>query len=162
EVARQKGFAENEARQMQIDAWVGRLSGVDAEQQNPTWESVPKALRDAPELIEANARRLERGGATEEAADFAERMLDKTGSAPLVELYGRIARNGPEARLARAERWLSAHPDDSTLLLALGRLASYAQLLPKARSYFESALHAAPTASVCAELARLCAAQGDS
>jgi len=162
EVARQKGFAENEARQMQIDAWVGRLSSEVADATNAAWESVPKALRDAPELIAANARRLVRAGANDAAADVLERALDKTWSATLVEPYGRIAGTEPEARLARAERWLAPHPDDPALFLALGRLASYAKVWPKARSYFESALRNAPTAAGCAELARLCAAQGDS
>jgi HemY protein len=162
EVARQKGFGENEARQMQIDAWVGRMNGDAADALNSAWESMPKALRAAPELIEANARTLVRGGRTEEAADFVERMLDKTWSESLVELYGRIARTRPEARLAHAEGWLAARPDDRALLLALGRIASYAERWPKARSYLENALRIGATAAVCAELARLCAAQGDS
>src|SRR5262249_3805808 len=116
---------------------------------------------DALELIEANVRALVRTRATEAAADFAERALDKTWSKVLVEEYGRIGNTRPGERLAHAERWLPSRANDASLLTALGRLASFANEPDKARGYFEAALRSEPTATVYAELERLSAARGD-
>ena len=161
ETAKQKGFGEDEAKRLQIDAWVGRLDAAGPETLPALSSTVPKSLRDESDVLGAHARALARTGSNDAAADLLERALDKAWSTPLVELYGRIAASRPDERLARAERWRAAHGRDAALLLALGRIASRANAWPKARECFEAALDATPSAAACAELGRLCALQGD-
>jgi len=161
ELAKQKGFAEAEATRLEIDAWSGRFDAAKADDLAVASASVPKALRDEPEVVASMAGALMRTGANDEAADALERGLDKGWTAQLVELYGRVASARPAARLARAERWLPSHASDGGLLTALGRLAVCANEPEKARGYFEAALRVEPSATVYAELGRLWAAQGD-
>jgi HemY protein len=79
-------------------------------------------------------------GAPAEACRYLATQLDTTWDSSLVALYGLGRAGDPAARLARAESWLPAHPDDGQLLLALGRLALAGCQWDKAQSYLESAL----------------------
>ena len=80
---------------------------------------------------------------------------DEAWQPELVELYGRLGGSGQTARLARAESWLPQHPDDSVLLLALGRMCFRQKLWGKAQSYLEASLSLQATQSAHLELARL-------
>ena len=82
-------------------------------------------------------------------------------NAELVELYGRVRTDNPEAQLASAEAWLRGRPEDPSLLLTLGRLCLQNQLWGKARSYLESSLKRRPMAQTYGELAALMGQLGE-
>jgi len=64
---------------------------------------------------------------------------DRAGAA-LLRIYGELSGGEATARIARAESWLTARPDDAALLLVLGRLCLTQRLWGKAQSYLEAAL----------------------
>jgi len=110
----------------------------------------------APNLAYAVATSLSRLGDEDAAAKLIETALEEgEWSSDLAALYGRLGLNemqpdfpgAPQhasriltARIARADAWLTAHPDDSRLLLALGRLCERQKLWGKAQNYLEASL----------------------
>jgi HemY protein len=57
-----------------------------------------------------------------------------------VALYGECSTADATRQLETAERWLTQHNHDATLLFALGRLCERAQLWGKAQTYLEASL----------------------
>jgi len=74
------------------------------------------------------------------AMDEIEGALRRDWSPRLVTLYGELAGDDAAARLRTAESWLTAHPNDAALLVALGRLALRTQQPQRAREYLRRAV----------------------
>lgn len=125
------------------------------------WQDVPAGLRGDPALVRAQAAGLARLGAAPKAEELLLAALRKGFDESLVELYGRIGGADPARQLASAEAWLKAHPDNATLLLALGRLSMRCELWGKARDYLEASLRSAGRPETCAELGHLLARLGE-
>ncbi|SBT06338.1 HemY, N-terminal [Candidatus Propionivibrio aalborgensis] len=94
-------------------------------------------------------------GAEDEAQRFIEKQLDKEWNPRLVDIYGLSQGGDPASRIARADKWLPQHHDDSRLLLALGRMCLAQRLWGKAQSYLEASLSLEDRREVRLELARL-------
>lgn len=94
-------------------------------------------------------------GAHTEAQALIETQLDSEWDSSLIRLYGRSAGGSLTSRIARADNWLTQHPDDAQLLLALGRLCLAQRLWGKAQSYLEASLSLADQREVRLELAHL-------
>jgi HemY protein len=60
-------------------------------------------------------------------------------------LYAEVPSEKPLAQIERAEDWLREHPDDASLLLALGKLCAAEKLWGKAQSYIEGPRRLRPT-----------------
>lgn len=63
----------------------------------------------------------------------------------LFSLYGEIKGGNLPQRISRAEHWLSIFPDDTALLITLGRLCRRHHEQKKAQEYLERALQLEPT-----------------
>lgn len=113
------------------------------------------AKESSPRLARAFAEALIELGANDEAQTIIETQLDVEWDSTLIRLYGRSAGGNLTSRIARADKWLSQHPDDPQLLLALGRLCLAQRLWGKAQSYLEASLSLADQREVRLELARL-------
>lgn len=128
-----------------------------------TWRAMPRALRQEEALVADYADTLASHGTAAEAEALLRRSLGKHWHASWVRRYGALpvadAKEATE-RLAAAGAWLSDHPDDPALLLALGRLARAAGDAPQARRHL-SAAALAEDADALAELASLSEAAGD-
>lgn len=114
---------------------------------NTLWSQLPKVQRRAPAVIDAYARKAASYGLVLPAMDEVESALRREWSPQLVETYGTLAGDDLDARLRRAEGWLDAHPNDPSLLLALGRMSVHVQSWTKARQYLERSLALAPSAN---------------
>ena len=114
---------------------------------NTLWSQLPKAQRRAPAVVDAYARKAASYGLVLPAMDEVESALRRDWSPQLVQTYGALAGDDLDARLRRAEGWLDAHPNDASLLLALGRMAVRLQLWSKARQHLERSLALMPSAS---------------
>lgn len=89
------------------------------------------------------------------------RRVKKNWQPGLVNLYGRIPREGAQKQMAVAEGWLKNHSNDAELLLCLGRLAMAERQWVKARDYLERSQAAEPREETCLELGRLLNAVGE-
>jgi HemY protein len=119
------------------------------------WQGVPDAeRRDAGFLLRAVPHLI---GAGDDKLGVAaiEDALKHDWEPELAALYGRCQSKDLRAQLATAEAWLKQHPEDASLLLALGRLCLRAQLWGKAQSYFEASLSQQASRAAHLELARL-------
>jgi HemY protein len=140
---------------------VVRLRG-DVAQLRSYLDRLPAAEIE-PRLAQSLAEALMAQGEHETARRMIERQLEREWDAALIGLYGRCEGGDAAdvaARLARAEGWLSQHPDEAALLVALGRLCIRQQLWGKAQSYLEASLSLADTREAHLELARLADALG--
>lgn len=125
------------------------------------WESVPKALRSHPALLETYAHQLLKQGERDRAEALLGDALAKQWHENLVELYGQLRSSNPAKQLATAEGFAAAHPNDAALLLALGRLAQAAGNLPKAREYLTRATQISDRPETHAALATILEDSGD-
>lgn len=112
------------------------------------WEGLPKPVRAMPVVTVAYARVLMNLGAGPDAEKILRRALADHWDARLLARYGELDGAAATEALRHGERWLSTHPDDTALLLALGRLCFTQALWGKARGYFEQVLTRAPSALV--------------
>jgi HemY protein len=113
-----------------------------------------------PRLALTVAERLHRQNEDDAAASLIEAALAEHEWSPeLAALYGRLdTEDGSRAltaRIAKADEWLGQHPEDSRLLLALGRMCERQKLWGKARNYLEASLALDPSREACLALARL-------
>ena len=125
------------------------------------WESLPKAMRKTPQLLASFASILLKLEEYERLEPLLRQVLNKHWSQELVEAYGQTRFSRPSDQLLVAEQWLRDHPDDSTLLLALARIAMRNELWGKARSYFERSIQLKEIPEAYAELAALMAQLGE-
>lgn len=128
---------------------------------NEIWNQMPKQLRQDPRLVEVYALQLHAMGDGAKAEEVLRTALKHAFNDRLVHHYGLVAGKDPARQLATAEQWVSEHPHDATLLLALGRLALRNSLWGKARTYLEASFASRPDIQTCAELVRLLEHMGD-
>ena len=124
------------------------------------WRNIAAADRSDPNIASFAAQVLADIGACAESTQLIEDVLDDRWEPDLLEIY--VACENREllgsdvvARIERCERWLTQHPHDAALLLALGRLCGQKRLWGKAQSYFEASLAVQPGGRAHLELARL-------
>ena len=71
------------------------------------------------------------------------------------ELYGECPEDDAIRQIERAEGWLKSHPNDASLLLALGKLCAHCGLWGKAQNYLEASLSVEPSYTAHLALAGL-------
>lgn len=126
-----------------------------------TWQQVPSELKQDPDMVSAYVGQLIAVGDHEGAEKIMLKALKGRWDTSLVRQFGFLEGDQAPRRLAKAESWLSSHPEDAELLLCLGRLSARDKLWGKARDYFESSYRLEKTAEVCAELGRLLTGLGE-
>lgn len=124
-------------------------------QLNAYWQSLPPALREQPELVEACAESMLRQGFDDEAEPLVRDSLNRQWHNGLAALYGRIRSSRPEDALGHARRWQERHPHNPLLLLSLGRLYLQTRDWASARASFEQSLSLGKHAETYAEYVRL-------
>ncbi|HTT09196.1 MAG TPA: heme biosynthesis HemY N-terminal domain-containing protein [Gammaproteobacteria bacterium] len=109
------------------------------------WKKLTRDQRRNPVLMGWYARALAAAGKPDAALKVVRQALAKDWRGELVSLYGEINAGEGIEQLRRAEAWLTEHPGDGDLLLALGQLCVRNGLWGKARSYLEELIEKAPT-----------------
>lgn len=112
---------------------------ADANTLQQRWQALPLRLRESEMLLLAYARRAGELGLEQDVAGVLAAAIEARWSEPLVHQYALLPSLRDDARLARAQGWLAAHPTSPALALALGRLARRAALSSQA----EESLHRA-------------------
>ena len=122
-------------------------SAKDVESLHGLWNGLSRQQRSSAEVIAAFAGRSSQLQSPLAALDEIEGALRREWSPQLVRMYGELADDDAPARLRTAEAWLTAHPNDAALLVALGRLALRTQQPQRAREYLRRALGLQPDAA---------------
>lgn len=112
-------------------------------------------LVDDPDARVAYTGALLRVGDDTDALGAITKTLDRDWNAGLAGLFSRVTHTDAMTRLASAEVWLQRYGERPELLAAAGRICMELRLWGKARSYLETLLRTAPSASVYRDLARL-------
>jgi len=113
---------------------------LDGEGLRAYWSKLTETEQRKPKIARAAARSFIALGGDREAAELLARSLEREWDSDLVALYAECRPADGAPQLEQAERWLAKHPQDATLLYALGVLCERAQLWGKAQTYFEASL----------------------
>jgi HemY protein len=138
-----------------------RRHAADLTKLDEAWNLVPRALRQDARVVRAAAEGYIALSACDRAAELIERGVEQNWDSDLVALYGDCTVADAAKKIERAERWLTAHPQDASLLCALGRLCTQQSLWGKAHSYLDASLSAEPTLEAHLAAAQLHEKLGD-
>lgn len=131
------------------------------DQAGELWELIPRRLHNDAELICGYFDALQQVNDTDRVQLLLVKTINKRWHPELVERFGQLETSAPEKQLLAAEKWLSDHPEDAVLLVALGRICCQLRFWGKARDYFSVALRLQPSADIYLRLADVHAAMGD-
>ena len=126
------------------------------------WRKMSAADRLDAGLARAGANAFAGLGMSEQAQDIVERALANQWDSDLALLYAEIPSEKPLTQIERAEVWLKSHPNDASLLLALGKLCTAEKLWGKAQSYIEASLSIESSRDAHATYAKLMEKMGKS
>ncbi len=154
---RLKNFTTEEAVACENEACTNLLEGVQdqgIDAIDKTWNSLSRKQRQIPEIVDQYAYELLHEGRTEKAELLIRQTLRKHWNSDLAYTYGVVDHDAPR-QLRLAEGWLNNQPQDSNLLLTLGRLAVRSQAWDKARNYYQQAITAGASQEANRELGQL-------
>ncbi len=137
-----------------------QLATLDTLQDDPAqlmkhWQTMTADERADGQIVQRAVRVLTAAASCEESAQLIEDHLDEHWDSSLLDHYAGCSGGDVLRRIAHAEKWLTEHPQDAELLLALGRLCVRQQLWGKAQSYLEASLAVKETRAAHVELAQL-------
>lgn len=140
-----------------------RAAGERANQSalEKAWSDLPRSVRKLPQSIVTYARAAMACRDHPSAERVLRELIDATGDAAAIRLYGDLVLPDPLAPLERAEGWLRQRPEDPDLLASCARLCMRAELVGKARSYLEASLARRPSAENSLILAELLEDMGE-
>lgn len=134
----------NEVAALDQEAAVGQLQMALAKQDwqkmAEVWEKSSSKARQTEAMLVPYVNGLIQQDQEEQAIAQIEQFMRNNWSDKLVYIYGVLTQGDLLARLATAEKWLKANPDNACLLLTVGRLARANQLWTKAEEYLQQSI----------------------
>lgn len=138
------------------------LENGDPQKIRQTWTQIPKHLQQDVDFLSIYVRSLILHKESSVTEALLREAIIRKWDAQLVYLYGSIEGVNLVKQLEFAERMLTTHEDDATLLFTLGRLCMKKQLWGKARAYLDQAIALEPSAEKYQTLANLLEETGNS
>ncbi|WP_284451513.1 heme biosynthesis HemY N-terminal domain-containing protein [Methylophaga thalassica] len=134
----------NEVAALDQEAAIGQLQMALAKQDwqkmAEVWEKSSSKARQTEAMLVPYVNGLIQQDQEEQAIAQIEQFMRNNWSDKLVYIYGVLTQGDLLARLATAEKWLKANPDNACLLLTVGRLAKANQLWTKAEEYLQQSI----------------------
>ncbi len=123
------------------------LNGVASRIQpvNSVWKLLSSQHKKDIFFIKEYAYAITSLGAEKQAETFIRQQLQNHYSQSLIRLYGSLSTCDQQKLLLTAESLLNEHPNDSELLLCLGKICQRCQLTGKAEEYFKHCLEVSPS-----------------
>ena len=125
------------------------------------WSKMPKQNRYDIDTLVLYVRYLMEMNCDDEAEQLLESSLKKYWYDQWVDLYGQLTTSDIKKPLLTAEGWLKNRPNNSVLLLTIGRLCLRNQQWGRAKEYFKASLKQQERPDTYAELAGLLAHLGE-
>ena len=146
------------------------VKGRSAQSKDPIaimkiWKQIPAHTaehKDFVSVADGFVRHLIRLNAHKQAESLLRHLLLQNWQSDWVRLYGWVKGQDEQKQLLFAEDQLKERPNDSVLLLTLGRLSLRNELWAKAQEYLQASLAIKEDGETRGELGRLYLAQGDS
>lgn len=133
-----------EVASLDQEAAVGQLETAlvkqDWQRMAEVWEKSSSKSRQTEAMLVPYVNGLIEQQQEEQAIAQIEQYMRHNWSEKLVYIYGVLTQGDVLARLATAEKWLKAYPDNARLLLTVGRLAAANQLWTKAEEYLQQSI----------------------
>ena len=159
QLSRADALDNEQVRRLRVHASVQKLreQKMSARELKDFWRHLPETDRLQAQLVEAMANSYLELGEADQARELIEKALEQEWESSLAVCYGDLGLQGEalNRQLQKAESWLKSHPNDASLLLALGRLCRAHALWGKAQNYLEASLAVQPSAVAHAELGQL-------
>lgn len=134
----------NEVAALDQEAAVGQLQMAlvkqDWQKMAEVWEKSSSKARQTEAMLVPYVNGLIQQDQEEQAIAQIEQFMRNNWSDKLVYIYGVLTQGDLLVRLATAEKWLKATPDNARLLLTVGRLAKANQLWTKAEEYLQQSI----------------------
>lgn len=148
-----------EAALYRLSAYKQQLVSLVQADEIKIWlKSVPDAEQKGP-LSVFVAQKYQQLGLFTEANAWTSKFYNINTEPELLPVFAKSVEHldaaGQRKSLELAEGWLKAHPNDSALLLCLGKLAMAHQLWGKAQSYLEASIAVSPSLDAHLTLAKL-------
>ena len=132
------------------------LTGLKA-----TWQSLPKAMKQTPDVIRAFAEQAVKLGGADLNEQVLRNSIRKEWNPALLIPYGDPGAEDTSKRLKQCEKWLNTHPNDPVLHLAMGRLCASEKLWGKARTHLVRSLEIEPSIGGYDSLGQLLERKGE-
>tara|TARA_A100001391_G_scaffold70648_1_gene45125 strand:- start:16007 stop:17203 length:1197 start_codon:yes stop_codon:yes gene_type:complete len=133
-----------EVASLDQEAAVGQLETAlvkqDWQRMSEVWEKSSSKSRQTEAMLVPYVNGLIEQQQEEQAIAQIEQYMRHNWSEKLVYIYGVLTQGDVLARLATAEKWLKAYPDNACLLLTVGRLAAANELWTKAEEYLQQSI----------------------
>lgn len=145
------------ATQLRQQAWLEKLTAQtqDLASLQGLWKSMPVEFKRRTRIAAVAARSFIRLKDCRNARQALADSLNAQWDSELVTLYGDCQGGNLVGQIEDAEKWLTQHPDDAGLLLALGKLCLHQSLWGKAQSYLDASNSLAPSRAAYTALAQL-------
>ena len=142
QLVRRKVYDPQQGEALRASAHAEALKGFthDAAGLRAYWARVAEGDRLQPQVALAAARSFLALNGDREAAEILVKSLERQWDSTLLLLYAQCRAPDATRQLETAERWLTSHNQDATLLFVLGRLCERQQLWGKAQTYLEASL----------------------
>jgi HemY protein len=142
QLVKRKVYDPQQGEVLRAGAHADALKGFthDAAGLRAYWARVADGDRVQPKVAKAAARSFLAVNGDREAADILVKSLERQWDSELLLLYAQCRSPDATRQLEIAERWLTTHSQDATLLFVLGRLCERQQLWGKAQTYLEASL----------------------
>ena len=161
DLKRYKVFQRNKINEIEIYIYrfsieiISKNTATCTEDLNKFWSKIPRSLKKEKTIFLQYVTKLYEFKEETAAESLIHKFLKSDWDERLIRLYGLIAGSNNEKQLIFAESLLSARPDNSELMLAIGRLNLRCDLLVKAQDCFESSIAIKPKIETYIELAKL-------
>lgn len=144
-------------KQLRRDAHVENLKSrtLNPQALKEYWQNTPSADKKDNKVAAVAARAYASMGDCATARRIIEESLDSQWDSELAGLYAQCGADEAIRQIERAETWLRSHPNDASLLLALGKLCVHCELWGKAQNYLEASLSVEPGYPAHLALAKL-------
>ena len=140
-------------------AFAGVLSNLahkkDLAELQTLWKKTPTTLKEKPLSILLYCKALANAGDNSASNKLLVTSLNKRWNEGLAERYGLLDHPTVGSAIKQGEKWLMDHPRSPMLLLSLARLNRKHQLWGKSKTYYNTHLNLAPSATIYLELAEL-------
>jgi len=161
DLVRYKIFSSTELKVIEKEIYLSLLS-IFPENKTPKsnnlikfWRKIPKNLKKEKEVFFQYVNRLHELKEDFSAEPLIRNFLRTNWDDPLVRLYGVVEGADIKKQLLIAESWLPIKPNNSELMLALGRLSLRCALWAKAQDYLEQSIAIKPSVKTYIELGQL-------